>query len=90
MIAYGDGPEGELFPGDILTPTFGIDFGDTFESWGPSRRHNGGANILFCDGHVEYGKYRKWVEHRDDVMCRWNRDHQPHPEFWMMNLLDYP
>jgi len=90
MIGYGDGPETELFPMDILTPTFGLDFGTVFESWGPARRHHGGANILFCDGHVEYGKYRKWVEHRDDVMRRWNRDHQPHPETWMMNLLEYP
>jgi prepilin-type processing-associated H-X9-DG protein len=61
-----------------------------FESFGPSRRHTRGANILFIDGHVEYGKYREWVEHRDDVMCRWNRDHEPHPESWTMNLLEYP
>jgi prepilin-type processing-associated H-X9-DG protein/prepilin-type N-terminal cleavage/methylation domain-containing protein len=90
MVAYGDGPDGKLFPTDILVPTYGIDFGTVFETWGPARRHSGGANLLFCDGHVEYGKYRKWVEQRDDVMQRWNRDHQPHPESWMMNLLEYP
>ena len=74
----------------VLVPTFGSYNGDTFESWGPARWHNGGANILFCDGHVEYGKYRQWVEHRDDVMRRWNCDHEPHPETWLMNLLEYP
>jgi prepilin-type N-terminal cleavage/methylation domain-containing protein/prepilin-type processing-associated H-X9-DG protein len=94
MIASGDGPDWKrnwiAGLSLILVPTFGIDYGDEFESWGPARRHNGGSNILFCDSHVEYGKYRKWVEHRDDVMSRWNRDHQPHPETWMVNLLDYP
>jgi prepilin-type processing-associated H-X9-DG protein len=67
----------------------GSDMGDWFESWGPSIRHLNGANILFCDGHVEYGRVRKWVEHRDDVMRRWNRDHQPHPESWMKDLTKY-
>jgi len=94
MIASGDGPDWKRNWIEGLSlhlvPTFGIDYGDEFESWGPARRHHGGANILFCDGHVEYGKYRKWVQHRDDVMRRWNRDHQPHPETWMMNLLQYP
>jgi hypothetical protein len=42
--------------------------------------------MLFRDGHVEYGRIRKWVEHRDDVMRRWNRDNQPHPESWMVDL----
>jgi prepilin-type processing-associated H-X9-DG protein/prepilin-type N-terminal cleavage/methylation domain-containing protein len=95
MIAGGDGPDLErswASPGLSmwLVPTHGVDCGDTFESWGPARRHSGGSNILFCDGHVEYGKYRRWVEHRDEVMRRWNRDHKPHPETWDMNLLEYP
>ncbi len=91
MIAYGDAPESRELGYSMFDPTFGWEESDgTFVSWGPSRRHNGGANIVFCDGHVEYGKYRKWVEHRDDVMWRWNRDHKPHREFWNMNLLDYP
>jgi prepilin-type processing-associated H-X9-DG protein len=92
MIAYGDSvvdPEwGGIWWFDA---NFAWENKDgTFTGFGPSRRHNGGANIVFCDGHVEYGKYRKWVEQRDDVMRRYNRDHQPHREFWFMNLLDYP
>ena len=90
FIVWGDGPDMHRFLSGTLCPTYGFYFGDDFESMGPSRRHNRGANILFIDGHVEYGKYRKWVEQRDDIMCRWNRDHQPHPESWMMNLLEYP
>jgi len=90
MIAFGDGPESANLCMTLFDPTFGWEEEGGFVSWGPSRRHGGGANMLFCDGHVEYGKYRQWVEHRAEVMCRWNRDHKPHPEFWQMNLLDYP
>jgi len=90
MIAYGDSGQFPDHSVSFIVPTYGFDSGDYYESWGPSKRHSGGANILFCDGHVEYGRYRKWVEQKDDVMRRWNRDHEPHPESWMMNLLEYP
>ena len=94
MIALGDRHDWKrnwnAVWGFILIPTYGVDYGDEFESWGPGRRHSGGANILFCDSHVEYGKYPQWVEHREDVMRRWNRDHRPHRETWTMNLLAYP
>ncbi len=92
MIASGDSPEdkdwGPLWWFDATCAWKDND--GTLSPLAPSRRHNGGANMLFCDGHVEYGKYRKWVEQKDHVMARWNRDHQPHPEYWYMNLLDYP
>ncbi len=88
MIAYGDGPDSDW--AGVFDPTFGLEYKGAFVSFGPGRRHSGGANLLFCDGHIEYGKYRKWVEHSDIVMSRWNRDHRPHREFWYMNLLDYP
>jgi prepilin-type processing-associated H-X9-DG protein/prepilin-type N-terminal cleavage/methylation domain-containing protein len=89
MIFWADSPDTTVIPWPMI-PTCGSDDGNGFESWGPSRRHQGGANVLFVDGHVEYGKYRDWVGHSDEVMRRWNRDHQPHPETWEMNLLEYP
>ncbi len=88
MVFWGDGPDTTwAWP---LCPTWGHDFTGSFEGWGPARWHNGGANILCVDAHVEYGKYRKWVEQRDDVMSRWNYDHEPHPESWTYNLLENP
>jgi prepilin-type N-terminal cleavage/methylation domain-containing protein/prepilin-type processing-associated H-X9-DG protein len=44
--------------------------------------HRGGANVVFCDAHVEFGKQSKWIEATDDARQRWNNDHQPHPETW--------
>ncbi len=91
MIAFTDGNDSVRGWNFTVVPTWGFTWPDgLFESFGPSRRHSGGANVLFCDGHIEYGKYRKWVEHRDDVMRRWNRDHRPHPEHWDLNLLEHP
>jgi prepilin-type N-terminal cleavage/methylation domain-containing protein/prepilin-type processing-associated H-X9-DG protein len=88
MIAYGDAPEYKLFPTMIFIPTFGTDWGAGFEGMGPAKRHSRGANMAFCDGHVEYGKNPKWVAHREDVMMRWNRDHLPHTNIWTKNLLE--
>ena len=51
----------------------------------PPPRHNKGANIVFCDGHVEYGKQVRWLEKTDRARQRWNSDHQPHPETWINN-----
>ena len=87
MIAYGDAPEYKLFATPLFIPTWGADWGAGFEGMGPAKRHSHGANMVFCDGHAEYGKYRKWVAHRVDVMMRWNRDHQPHTNTWTMDLL---
>jgi prepilin-type N-terminal cleavage/methylation domain-containing protein/prepilin-type processing-associated H-X9-DG protein len=85
MIFWGDSPDGsQPWP---MCPTFGTSFTGTFEGWGPSQRHNGGANILFVEGHVEYGKFREWVAHKDEVMRRWNYDFEPHRESWTYNLL---
>jgi prepilin-type processing-associated H-X9-DG protein len=88
MIAFGDSEPNSFF-GGILIPTFGLDMGGFIESFGPSRRHLEGANMVFCDGHVEYGKNPDWVAHQDPVMRRWNRDHQPHPETWDMDLTQF-
>jgi prepilin-type processing-associated H-X9-DG protein len=42
------------------------------------KRHDGRANVLFCDAHIEciYTNVLKAPEAR----VRWNYDHQPHPD----------
>jgi len=48
----------------------------------PSARHDGGANILFCDGRVAYGKQSQWIEKTPQSRRQWNNDNEPHPETW--------
>jgi prepilin-type N-terminal cleavage/methylation domain-containing protein/prepilin-type processing-associated H-X9-DG protein len=44
-------------------------------------RHQGRANVLLCDGHVESPTLQFLFEDTNDVaLVRWNRDHQPHRE----------
>ena len=45
-------------------------------------RHNLGANLVFCDDHVEYAKQTMWMEASGNTRKRWNNDNQPHPETW--------
>ncbi len=45
-------------------------------------RHQTGANVAFCDGHVEFGTRRRFDTQREDVRRRWNSDDEPHPEYW--------
>jgi prepilin-type processing-associated H-X9-DG protein/prepilin-type N-terminal cleavage/methylation domain-containing protein len=48
----------------------------------PGARHNKGANIVFCDGHVEWGRQTMWTRKTSELRKRWNNDNQPHPETW--------
>ena len=41
-------------------------------------RHNKGANIVFCDGHVENMPNSKLVEPTPEARRRWNNDNRPH------------
>jgi prepilin-type processing-associated H-X9-DG protein/prepilin-type N-terminal cleavage/methylation domain-containing protein len=44
-------------------------------------RHQGRANVVFCDGHVESPTLPfLFTDTSDDALSRWNRDHQPHRE----------
>jgi len=44
-------------------------------------RHQGKANVVFCDGHVESPTLKFLFEDTSDyALSRWNRDHQPHRE----------
>jgi len=42
-------------------------------------RHQGKANVVFCDAHVDSPKLQFLFEDTNDVaLARWNFDHQPH------------
>jgi len=44
-------------------------------------RHQGHANVVFCDGHVESPTLQFLFENTsNNALARWNRDHQPHRE----------
>jgi prepilin-type processing-associated H-X9-DG protein len=47
----------------------------------PFLRHQGKANVVFCDGHVESPTLKFLFEDTSDAaLIRWNRDHLPHRE----------
>jgi general secretion pathway protein G len=47
-----------------------------------ANRHSSGANVMFCDAHVEFGKQTNWMKAAFSPRLRWNNDHKPHPETW--------
>ena len=93
MMAIGDGFSGDLATGiyindgtlylwrsNDLGPVFSIQ-----EAVDGKRRsfarHQGKANVVFCDGHVESPTLKFLFEDTsDDALARWNRDHLPHRE----------
>lgn len=84
MMAIGDGfYGGNGIVGDgswNLWRTYGVkDFlGSTARAYA---RHQGKANVVFCDGHVESPTLKFLFEDTgDDALSRWNRDHLPHRE----------
>lgn len=48
----------------------------------PGDVHSKGANVAFCDGHVEWQKQGKWIELTESAARRWNNDNLPHRELW--------
>lgn len=83
MMAMGDGFEGN---GDNISSGRGFlwrvnkasGFCDTATVYA---RHQGKANVDFCDGHVESPSLTfLFVDSSDVALARWNRDHLPHPE----------
>ncbi len=75
MIALGDSNSDGSWDTDIDPVS------NAKNEW-PGDRHDEGANILFCDNHVENIKQAKLVEPAAKMRQRWNADHQPHPEYW--------
>ena len=86
MIALGDAGTDKLW--DLLLnpheepPPASSEDQTTINSWLPANRHSGGANVVFCDGHVEYAAQKRWIEKTDPARRRWNHDHEPHRETW--------
>ena len=51
------------------------------DKFGNLNRHQGKANVVFCDGHVESPTLKFLFEDTsDEALRRWNRDHLPHRE----------
>ena len=48
----------------------------------PGKSHNGTANLVFCDGHIESARQTNWLSATTAARSRWNNDHEPHPETW--------
>jgi prepilin-type processing-associated H-X9-DG protein len=84
MVAIGDGFDGGngiiRDGGMALWRTYGVQ--DYLESTKRSyARHQGKANVVFCDGHVESPTLQfLFADTSDEALCRWNRDHLPHRE----------
>jgi prepilin-type N-terminal cleavage/methylation domain-containing protein/prepilin-type processing-associated H-X9-DG protein len=79
MIAAGDNDQ--HWPGSLLLPKPAPGGPNPLRVL-PSRRHGGGANMVFCDGHVEWAREFQWTNKTEAARRRWNRDNQPHPELW--------
>jgi prepilin-type processing-associated H-X9-DG protein/prepilin-type N-terminal cleavage/methylation domain-containing protein len=84
MMAIGDGfYGGNGIVGDGswgLRRTYGVTdfFGSTARAYA---RHQGKANVVFCDGHVESPTLPfLFADTSDAALSRWNRDHLPHRE----------
>ena len=60
-------------------PPFGLSL--TFSIPEANPPHAEGYNLLFVDGHVSLVKWRDYLYPPRSAQ-NWNRDHQPHPEFW--------
>jgi prepilin-type processing-associated H-X9-DG protein/prepilin-type N-terminal cleavage/methylation domain-containing protein len=81
MIAAGDIEPGSPGGGFFWSSAY-FDTLNTDRSYWPGRGHNGAANMLFCDGHVESARQTNWVSSSATARSRWNNDHEPHPETW--------
>jgi prepilin-type processing-associated H-X9-DG protein/prepilin-type N-terminal cleavage/methylation domain-containing protein len=65
---------GETFGGVVFSR--GVNFTKSKQA---NLRHQGRANVVFCDGHVESPMLGFLFEDTNDAaLVRWNRDHLPH------------
>jgi len=84
MMAIGDGLIGNA--NAVIDGNMGLgrntlridEYGSTKRSY---TRHQGQANVVFCDGHVESPTLKFLFEDTsDEALRRWTRDHLPHRE----------
>lgn len=78
MIAVADNSSRET----ARTDSAALDVGFMHRMSWPGKIHRGGANMLFCDGHVEFAKQTNWMAPTTTARRRWNNDNEPHPETW--------
>ena len=87
------GPRYYVKPGDVKNPSDLIAIADggnwlvpNYSGYSASSlrgpHEKGGANVLICDGHIEYGKDQTWNTPATKARSRWNNDDQPHVETW--------
>ncbi len=81
MMAIADGFDGngsQLFQDMFWRHDSYFGFHETTTS---DARHQGKANVAFCDGHVESPTLQfLFTDTSAAALSRWNRDHQPHRE----------
>ena len=74
MMAIGDS-----FVGGVFFTRQDLNYLD--RNGAASSRHQGKANVVFCDGHVESSTLGfLFVDISDEALSRWNRDHSSHRE----------
>lgn len=79
MLAVGDIPAGPSFQNMFITSGH-FDVCSTNPVLQPGINHDGTANMLFADGHLQSGRKTTWVSIA--ARQRWNNDNEPHPETW--------
>jgi prepilin-type processing-associated H-X9-DG protein/prepilin-type N-terminal cleavage/methylation domain-containing protein len=83
MMAIGDGFMGNesFVEGESMLIRVYAQPAVLWDTKEPFARHQGKANIAFCDGHVESPTLKYlFQDTSDDALRKWNRDHQPHRE----------
>jgi prepilin-type N-terminal cleavage/methylation domain-containing protein/prepilin-type processing-associated H-X9-DG protein len=86
MMAIGDGFKGGngiIRDGELLL--WRTSSAANYDYGGSTKRsyalHQGHANVVFCDGHVESPTLQfLFADTSDAALVRWNRDHLPHRE----------
>jgi prepilin-type N-terminal cleavage/methylation domain-containing protein/prepilin-type processing-associated H-X9-DG protein len=82
MMAIGDGYMGQgnqLYGGGSLFWRENYFSGGFFPTSMNDARHQGKANVVFCDDHVESPTLQYLFEDTsDEALSRWNRNHEPH------------